>query len=59
MNDTDEITVGIAQKGVQKSYAKEIDISKDIPHVCIAIMLLLVSYWHYVGFLRIHDDMHW
>jgi hypothetical protein len=29
----DDITVGIAVRGVQPSYAKELDISKDIPHV--------------------------
>jgi len=29
----DDITVGIAVRGVQASYARELDISQDIPHV--------------------------
>jgi hypothetical protein len=29
----DTPSVGIAKRGVQPSYARELDVSKDIPHV--------------------------
>lgn len=35
----DDIQVGIAVRGVQPSYARELDISKDIPHVNILIQI--------------------
>ncbi|KAI9256813.1 hypothetical protein EDC94DRAFT_650266 [Helicostylum pulchrum] len=39
----DDITVGIAVRGVQASYAREIDISKDIPHGFYETMMTCIG----------------
>ncbi|KAG2213168.1 hypothetical protein INT47_011317 [Mucor saturninus] len=39
----DDITVGIAVRGVQASYAKELDISKDIPHGFYETMMTCIG----------------
>ncbi|KAI8641481.1 hypothetical protein BD408DRAFT_418104 [Parasitella parasitica] len=39
----DDITVGIAVRGVQASYARELDISKDIPHGFYETMMTCIG----------------